>query len=71
MHQPGYSTLPQGRPQGGGNTHTLSSLLLERKEEKSMWGSLERTVAYVTNLSSSHVGVLYVENNLASTTRMF
>jgi hypothetical protein len=36
-----------------------------------MWGSLERTVAYVTNLSSSHVGVLYVENNLASTTRMF
>jgi hypothetical protein len=35
-----------------------------------MWGSLERTVAYVTNLSSSHVGVLYVENNLASALRV-
>jgi hypothetical protein len=36
------------------------SFIREERENKCIW-SLERTVAYVTNLSSSHVGIQYVE----------
>jgi hypothetical protein len=61
----------QGRPGGGKHSHSFLSFIREERGEEHVGGSLERTVAYVTNLSSSHVGVLYVENNLASTTRMF